>query len=58
VVESQLEKYTVEKPKENIKSYALALEFSEDILNNSNNTKKSRIVNIKLNEADQIIVEK
>jgi ATP-dependent Clp protease ATP-binding subunit ClpA len=32
--------------------------ISEDILNNSNNTKKSRIVNIKLNEADQIIVEK
>ena len=31
--------------------------ISEDILNNTN-TKKSRIVNIKLNEADQIIVEK
>ena len=30
------EKYTVEKPKENIKSYALALEFSEDILNSGN----------------------
>jgi len=30
------EKYAVKKPKENIKSYALALEFSEDILNSGN----------------------
>ena len=31
--------------------------ISEDILNNTN-TKKSRLINIKLNEADQIVVEK
>lgn len=30
------EKYAVEKPKENVKSYALALEFAEDILNSGN----------------------
>ena len=32
--------------------------ISEDILNNTNNTRKSRTVNITLNENDQIIVEK
>ncbi len=30
------EKYAIEKPKENIRSFALALEFSEDILNSGN----------------------
>ena len=35
------EKYSVEKPKENIKSYALALEFSEDILNSGDYVNES-----------------